>query len=99
MALILLDRSHNFGSRITVFSRVGSVATVKARELCSRLLELGDLRVVSTFSARKFLEPGDIPLESLPLLGVSEVSGDAYTCACMHACMEPHDLLFFASCT
>ena len=50
----------------------GSVAAVKARELCARLLKLGELRVVATAAARKFLQPGDIPPEALPLLGVSE---------------------------
>lgn len=48
----------------------GSVAAIKAKELCTQLLALGDVKVVATDAARRFLQEQELPMKALPLLGV-----------------------------
>jgi phosphopantothenoylcysteine decarboxylase len=49
----------------------GSVATIKAAEVCRLLCEHGEVRLIATEAARHFLTEADLPPEVLPVLGVS----------------------------
>ncbi|KAG1662842.1 hypothetical protein FOA52_010633 [Chlamydomonas sp. UWO 241] len=47
----------------------GSVASIKAAQLCSLLLGIGELKVIATEAARKFINEDDLPPGALPLIG------------------------------